>query len=461
MPNGTTPPDIHSSPEIKKRAIDTYHGVKDFLCTDLHLPEILADAIAGAAAAVVFTGSWLFAIAIWAYVHTFGFAFDAIFQTTAEARKALGPIVGTLSVGVLNELFGGILTTDDISTQVGLVGERKRAFQVGQKFRDALIGEFVPDGTVTPRTGYDAAASFAGYAVNFAVATAFLDILFDAASFGHFEEFKEIGVGATRNLGLGRMQARSWRAIIDEVINLPATRFVKNKYRTTLPSEPQIVLLADGLLVTDSDARLWLGYLGWPDRMHDALFEFHRKRLDHGQLFRLLRYKLVTLQDAVTYLQHQGFTEDTARLLLADLDLQRADVWQEETLRFAMQSYVDGAIDVEAWTSIVSAANVGEGEKRLLAATADFRRNTPHRFLTPANAQKALLENVIDLDAFAKELRDHGYSDDDNLTLQFIALIASGRAAEAQKVAEYKWEQAVAKAKAKNLPPPPKPPILV
>ena len=87
-------------------------------------------------------------------------------------------------------------------------------------------------------------------------------------------------------------------------------------------------------------------------------------------------------------------------------------------------------------------------------------QETPRKALTEAQGAKALLENVIDLDSFTTDLANEGYSPDDSLTLQILALIAAGRNAEAIQVAQFKYNAAVAKAKAANGPIPPKPPIL-
>jgi hypothetical protein len=441
------------------KANDVFHAAKQWAC-DLGLPGWLADGAGGFAGLIVLTGGWLFTVVLTVYTGLFGPFFQALLQAIDEARRAVNPTIGLLAVDVLNELFGGELTTGDLSPAVGQAGMRQRAQAIGNKFRDSLLSEFVPKGKVTPETGYDAAAAFSGYAVNFAVGTAFIAILADALSFGHFEQFREMGVSATRNLGLGRMQARAWRAIIDEVVNKPAQRYVLQQYRTTILSEPVIVGLVDAGLLDSTLAAQWLAWLGYPDSLFNSLFEYHRKRLDDATVERLLRYGLMSTQDAVDYFQRQGFTRDIAVLKLADLDLARADHYVQQKANFLLKSFLDGALDAVQWQAAVGDLNLGAGTQQALLALGGTMKETPRKFLTEAQAAKALAENVMDLDGFAAHLIDEGYSLDDQHTLTLLALIQTGRAAEAQKVAEYRWRKAVASAEAKGLPPPPKPPIL-
>src|SRR5271168_107799 len=453
MSNGTTPGQFETTDEILQKATDVYGACRAFFCNPpISLPGFLASFLAGVPATIVIVGSFIFTGVLWTYINVFGTLFHTIFEAIDQARRAIDPEVGQLAVDVLNELFGGTLSASDLSMGVSPGDSNARAFAVGKKFRDSLINEFVPGGQITPQSGYNAAAIFAGYAVNFAVATAFLDILADALSFGHFEEFKEIGVSATRNLGLGRMQARSWRAVIDQTINLPAQRYLLNQYRTTLPAEAQIVQLRDATLITDSDARLWLSYLGWPDALMNPLFQYYAKRLPHSTIWRLVRYGVMQLSDAQTYVMQQGYSADVATLLLTDEDLQRADTHTDALIAFYQKSFVEGFIDAPTWANIQGTFPIGAGEAKALAQLAGNMQETPRKALTEAQGAKALLENVIDLDSFTTDLANEGYSPDDSLTLQILALIAAGRNAEAIQVAQFKYNAAVAKAKAANGP---------
>jgi hypothetical protein len=444
----------------REKALDVFGKTKAFFCDDLKTPGWVATPLAGIAALIEFAGAWLLPAILNLYIGLFGQFFDALLEGINEARQEGDETITGLSVDVLNELFGGKLSKDDIPTGVGQGQHVERARIVGQKFRDSLLAEFVPSGGITPESGYTAAATFSGFAVNFATATAFVAIFADALSFGHFEQFRELGVEATRNLGLGRMQARSWRAIIDEIINKPAQRYILRQYRTTIPNEAQIVQLQNAGLISSDLAATWLSWLGYPDSLMGPLFELLQKRIPDSSVERLLRWNVIQLPDALSYLQAQGFSKDHAILILADLDLARADRWQDESIRVALDAYVHRVLDVEAWTSFVNALNAGEGEKRMLAGLGDWKRNLPHKFVSEGQAERLLTENILDLDSFSQHLTAEGYPPDDISALEVWALIRQGRLDEARKAAEYRWKQAVAKAEAKGLPPPPKPPIV-
>jgi len=224
-------------------AKETFDKSKAFLCNVLHMPGWMVDWWAAWPAEIIYSAAVVLPFLLDVYIAVFGPVAEDLLEAIDTARQESGSIIGRLSVGVLNELFAGTLSPDDLATTTDAAGMLKRAEQVGKKFRDALLSEFVKGSSVTPQSGYDAAATFSGFAVNFATGTAFVAVLADALSFGHFEQFRELGVTTTRNLGLGRMQARAWRAIIDEVINKPAQRFVLAKYRTTIPKENGIVQL--------------------------------------------------------------------------------------------------------------------------------------------------------------------------------------------------------------------------
>ena len=445
--------------EQVSKATDVYNATLAWAC-DLGMNGFLAEALAGLAGGIVLAGSWLFSVVLTVYVGLFGPFFDALLKAIDTARQAVDPTVGVLAVDVLNELFAGTLEAGDISNVVGAGAAKIRAGIVGGKFRDALIGEFVPGGTVTPQSGYDAAATFSGFAVNFAVGTAFVAILADALSFGHFEQFREMGVAATRNLGLGRMQARAWRSLIDEIVAKPAQRYVLQKYRTTILGEAEIVNLTDAGLLDEATATQWLAWLGYPDTLMEPLFQLHRKRLDDASVERLTRYGLMTKPDAVAYLVAQGFPPDIAALKIADFDLARADHWMQQKASAAIKAYVDGLISQGEFVGLVGDAHLGPATQEAIIALAGTLIETPRRALTETQAQTLLVENLIDLDQFDTAVAGEGYAVGDAQLLQLLALIKAGRAAEAQKVALYRWQVAVAKAEAKGLPPPPKPPLV-
>ena len=163
-----------------------------------------------------------------------------LFATLDQVRKATTSGTGAATAAILNEFLGTDFDSSTIAPAQGGDEVLARALSVGKAVLGRLEQEFSQGrgGSGTP--GGDAAATFAGYGVNFGIQNAIVCLIASLFPWGHLDEIKELGVEVAQNLGLGRLMRVALRPLIQTLIATPYQQELNVKYSPNLLALPQL-----------------------------------------------------------------------------------------------------------------------------------------------------------------------------------------------------------------------------
>ncbi len=142
-------------------------------------------------------------------------------------------------------------------------------------------------------------------------------------------------------------------------------------------------------------------------------------------------------------------------------DLRRGDTVLHKLVDAIETRVIDGHLTIEEFSALIDPLPLGDTERRLILAAAQYKVKAPHKSLTIAEAQSAFNEGLWTLDELAAFFARIGFGADDNVTLQQLTLLKFAQLEEAKAVAKFAYDAKVRRAEAKGLPKPPLPKILV
>ncbi len=400
-------------------------------------------------------------MAAWIVVYLFAPMALAIVKVIAKIRNTPSEPMNDLLVGVIGEFFGADFDGANLATCVGETCNTERAVGIGADILGLLEREFAPDGALSPDQGLKGAQAFAGFAANFAVRSAVIAVLGEAASLGFLKNFRELGSEVARNLSIGRQVRLALRPFFDITIAQPLQWYLHNKYRQRLLSESQAIKanfrgeLSDADLATElayagltdgrqasliADTRPTLGpheiarafladatdsadalarfkALGYTVDDANLIIELNRPSLPPADMERLVRWGVLGEEDAVRLLQSRGFSAEDAKLLLTSAGLARADSEVTKYVDAIKLQTLDGFISKADFNMLVDALPLTTAEASWLKTVTGQLIEIPRKAPTRAEMRKAYEQGVIDLTEWEKYLKTEGFSPDEVLVL--------------------------------------------
>lgn len=450
---------FRGAPKLDKsvldKASDAFDSIDGFL-RDKEVPAIIAFLLAGLGALVVLMGGVLFSLLL-TLIQFFALPFaTGVATALSDVRKEGSPELNLLITSVMGEFFGADFDFTKLPIGGGAAGLRQRATAVGAQIHTLLRDEFLPAGKTELEPGSYGAETFTGFVVDFGVNTAVVSLLGEMASLGIFDHFRDLGVEVANNMGLGRLHRAALRPLIDIVVATPMEWGLNKQFRPKLLGEGDVFALLAAGLVEPATAFEELARQGFSTEKMNVLAELRQKRIGVGDVDRMIRWGIMPTEAGIEYIRRMGYDLPNANLILLNQELIDADAREASFAADLVAQYVNGAFDTGALRGALDTLHLSERVKDLTVKIAASRRETPHRFLTLAQAQRALLEGVVDLDEFNGELEREGYSFDDRQILRVLTFLQIARAADAQaeKDARAAAKEAAAAKKASETPPP-------
>lgn len=204
----------------------------------------------------------------------------AFFTTLDEVRKGTTASLGATTASILNEFLG----TDFDSTIVTPVGGGDPLLAKVEGIGRAVLGRLETEfnrtrgGSETP--GGDAAATFAGFGVNFGIQSAIISIIGAFVPETHLDDLRELGVEVAQNLGLGRLMRVALRPLVQTLIATPYQQELNVKYSPNLLALPQLAKAWLSSRLVQDDVMDYLRKQGLPDSQINELIEQTRLRLN-------------------------------------------------------------------------------------------------------------------------------------------------------------------------------------
>lgn len=321
------------------------------------------------------------------------------------------------------------------------------ASSIGNALYNQLQTEFNIGPTSHPGPGETAARTFSGFAVNFAVQNAIISTLADALSFHELQEFRELGVGVARNLGIGRLQRMALGTLLQNVIQKPYNRELQARLRPDRLSVPEYIHARNRGDITDAQLTTALQEAGFRDQDITAVIHEYTDKLNVGEVLTLVRHGKLTEDAAVSMLQSQGMDSTTAAMRLQAAQLAIIDD--------NVKAYVDSlnaavrarTIDSDTWSSLMDQVPWTDDEKQWQKLANGAYLEYYQHMLTWTQVITAYEQGIVDVTYVENWLVSKGYSQEDVLNMELLLAVkfdAFQAAADKKKAAA-------------STPPPPKP----
>jgi len=417
--------------------------------------EVVTWAQAGVIGLVAFVamvlGPILLAVLIWSLRQLAAPAAEAVLQLIDTLREELRPSLGRILGSATSELLGLNMSQDDI----GRLGEAKSSIElagmVGGRIFDVLEGEFAPDGVINPVQGEKAAQTFTGFAANFAVSSAFLSTLGELVSYGAIEEFRELGTTMANTLGLGRMQRRGLTEMVGITIGIPYEWHLNKKYRPQQLSPSQAIRAWFRQQLTDEQLHEAFARAGYSTEKMNALIDLERPALGRGDIWRLLKWGVLTRDQAIEEMKLRGWSNLEAELALKEEELAEAESQVRTHAGDLHQAALQGIISKADFNELVGELPLGTAEIQWRRTVLGQLLELPRRRVSEADMENSFLQGLITLSEYNEFLRRvRGYPAEDRNLLMFLLLIraadkatrdARRREAEEKRKAEEAGEQ--------------------
>ena len=355
-----------------------------------------------------------------------------------KSRTDTVPEQVDISASVLSEFLATDI--DPAHLQMGKNADQTIAASkaIGGALIDRLTKEFVPAGGISNQSGEDAAKTFAGYAVNFAVQNTMIGTLADAISFHLLEDFRELGVEVAQNLGLGRLVRQAIQPLVRNAISQPYDRQLRARYRQDQIGDTQYIQSWFAGRLDETTMRAMLAQKGYSDQDIDLLIAVQRERLSVTDALRLFRFGVLGQQDAIQRVIDAGNEPTVAQEQFQAASLTRQDDQWSAYLGVIISQTTSRRIDIDTFNKLLDRVPLLDEEKQIIRDQVGEELEVPTSFLTWSEVVTAFENGLVDLGYVDDWLTREGFGDDDILNKEMLLLIRFNLFADKQALADAK-----------------------
>lgn len=359
----------------------------------------------------------------------------------------------SLAAAALSEYFGAEITPEHIRPGQGASGARAAAGAVGDAFIKALNESLQVGDAEDLSWAEQNAKIFAGLGINFGVQNALVGTLTDALSVHFLEEFKDLGEDTAHNIGLSRLMRVALQPLIQNSISKPYDKLLRQKYRQDDIAEADLVKAMYAGYLTRDRINTELAKKGYPDEQIGILVELLTPRLTDAELERAIRYGLMSNDDAVAELEKQGIPLATAQLRLQLIQFAGQDASEKAYAAEVFSLVQQGFLDVDSASTLLQATHISPLEQTWMVNRLQLYKDNHHKRLTLAEVQTAIEDKVLTTADLQDWAAGEGYSELDELVLEYLTAKKVDAAA-AKAAAALKKAQASAQKKTQPTPKP-------
>ena len=364
-------------------------------------------------------------------------AFSTVKDETKESMN--GVIAASLE-----EVLGIPVSPNDIPHGQGIEENKRRAQAIGNKLHDLLTAEFGDLTEITPERGAQNARVFSGFGLNLAITNSFIGLLGELFSLGQVEEFKELGEEVIQVLGLGRLQRLALQPLIRNFIQQPYDLYLKSKLRPDRLSDAQYVRAQQRGAMNESFVRARLAEKGYPEAEIDQVILEALHHLSDSDLSRLVRYGEVPNEVALAELIQQGMTREHAELVLRANTLSSVDSLVNSYVNKIESQYINGFIDEGSFNKLLDEVPWTDDQKQWERNFVGVTLDAPQTTLTFAQVKQGIVNGILDFEYLDRWLLRQGYSDEDQLYLEYEILQGMDKKVSKQELIDTKAARRVA-----------------
>jgi hypothetical protein len=363
-----------------------------------------------------------------------------------EASAGYGAVVSA----TLKDLLGVNVDPSVVASRAPGPGRQAAANAMGQ----AIIGTLFSQANATPGNAVapsDAAVnSYLGVVMNMEL-NGWLESWFnDAVSYHLLEKYGDLKDGIARVLGLGRMSRQVFAPPLKVLVHDPYLQLLQQKYRPkVVDAHTAISAFLRGDIDRDGLSSL-LAVQGYNEGEINWLVIDRYKWLSIDDVNWLVQRGQWTTQQAMTYLQSQGWQQAEAQAQLnitADKEIQ---AYRKEAINVAEAAFVDGNLDLASWQNLVSGSGLTQVEQSWILSVANIKKQSKVTHLSRGDIEQGILDGIMtfsDLKTWATRVNMPA---DEEAYLELMILFKQNKetATAIAKAAAAKAKAAAAQAKA-------------
>jgi len=274
-----------------------------------------------------------------------------------------------------------------------------------------------------------------------------LSELFSVGLVRHFGDLKDT---TERTLGLGRLMRRALAAPLKIMLEDPFTWELNQRFHPTLLQPGELVRQYLRGILDRSALQAQMDYHGYTSDKVDALINIGKLHLSPAELLSLELHSSRTQGDTIAALQAQGYDSDTAPLVRFVQLQSRLDAWNLRIIDELATAVAQRRADIGALTEFMQESQIPQLEQGLIRILVDNRVAQARTFFSMAEGAQLVENGIWSLDQYRTLATQHGYTSDDETSLELLTLLKVKNAADAasRKAAIEKSKADAAAAKA-------------
>jgi hypothetical protein len=315
----------------------------------------------------------------------------------------------------------------------------------------AVFGPLSLDGSEELTPGVDRAEAYLGAIGSMVMRGFILSAATEWIPAVDFHAIAELEEELIHGLGLGRIARTVLHPIVTTLVADPAQWAINLAYRPKLHSEADAVKLWELGELDDGALDDELGRAGWSAPRIEHFKDLHLKPLDFESGMVLATHGVLSEDDVMNGLLHEGFLRTAAEHRIAAWHLKRVDLWNEKLIALLIGQYERGVIDEGVFRTSLRATGRPDDELQAVMNLAGASVEVPNVILSEAHLLAAWKQNVITQNEFAAGLKKLRWADAD-ITTVILTQLAAGQhaselaAAKAKVIADRQAAAAQAKA---------------
>lgn len=447
--NGVNPPDAPSIPvpNLQQQAQEAAAGYTDAGIIDQFWAKATAHILPGVVAVLQY------------FVSIVDTVVASLLTIYSGIQGGKSPGTFTLAAAAVSDLLG--VEVDAATIQAAFArGPAAAMNALGGAVMSQLQAELSPAGsTIQPQDGVNAAQTFLGYGLQFAIREGNLDFITSLIpeEYRVGEGLRGYGEGMARVLSLGRLSRLAFAPLFKIFIQDPSTWFYNQKYRPTLLGDAKAIEYFNRGLLSQSEFTNEMQLAGYSDRYAEVLQTAAYKQINEQQLYQQVKFGDIQEGQLPTLIQTLGYSQGDADTVVNTLQWTDAETVADQMANTAFTKALKGAFDPNGFQTYINNLPFGSTKQQWWGRRLADDLNTPRAFLTWSDVSESVIKGILTFDDATSFLQQAGYSATDQNTLMLLLLSKLDTDEAKAATAQFTYNLAVEKAKKAGTPIPPPP----
>lgn len=345
-----------------------------------------------------------------------------LFKALQKVLDQDNPELGRLAVSVLGVMFGHELADTIPGTLLNPGNLEEVAPAIGAAVLRSVFGPLQFEGGGTLEPGVERAESYLGAITQLVTRGFMLDMLEEVVPHWHLEFIHNLEHEVIAGLGLGRVARQVLHPIVHALVAMPAEWAVNLSYRPKLHSPNEAVQLWELGELSDDELDQELGRQGWSAQRIEHLKELHLGVLDFTSAMLLVSHGVLTEDDVMNGLLHQGFLQTAAQHRIEAWHLARVDKWTDQLIAKWMQLAESRVISLDMLRTSLAATGRPADERQAMLDVVGAALEVPTKILSKDELFAAWENNIVTQNDVHDGLLRLGYAELDAETLLLTRL---------------------------------------